>query len=127
MSSFYFDFFLKLIKHLSFLPTVSPKTTTRTLITRLAMSRYLKVDNKWTQKNDHNNQTTLNYSYRVMCQENYFGEYCGALCKPRDDKYGHFSCSPDGEKQCYPGWHGSYCEKGRHYSNINVKYINYKV
>jgi hypothetical protein len=99
---------------------VSPKTTTRSLITRLAMSRYLKVDNKWTQKSAHNNQTTLNYSYRVTCQENYFGEYCGALCKPRDDKYGHFSCSPDGEKLCYPGWHGNYCEKGRFNSIINT-------
>ena len=85
---------------------------TRTLITRLAMSRYLKVDNKWTEKSAHNNQTTLNYWYRVTCQEHYYGEYCGALCKPRDDKYGHFSCGPDGDKVCFAGWQGSYCEKG---------------
>jgi hypothetical protein len=72
----------------------STKTTTRSLITRLAMSRYLKVDSKWTQKSAHNNQSTLNYSYRVMCQENYFGEYCGALCKPRDDNMDTFPAVP---------------------------------
>ncbi|CAG2100574.1 unnamed protein product [Medioppia subpectinata] len=87
------------------------QTKTRTLITRLAMSRYLKVDNKWTQKSGQNNQTSMNYSYRVVCGDSYFGDYCDTFCKPRDDKYGHFQCGPAGEKQCFPGWHGNYCEK----------------
>jgi len=90
--------------------TSQPKT--RTLISRLAVSRYLKVDNKWTHKVYSTNYSTLTYSYRVTCKEHYFGEHCGDLCKPRDDKFGHFICGPNGEKICHPGWHGSYCEKG---------------
>ncbi|CAG2161670.1 unnamed protein product [Oppiella nova] len=87
------------------------ETRTRTLITRLAMSRYLKVDTKWTQKSAHNNHTSLNYQYRVVCEEGYFGDYCDTHCKPRDDSYGHYGCGLNGDKQCNPGWHGIYCDK----------------
>lgn len=84
---------------------------TRILITRIATQRWLKVKSEWTQKVQRDNHTTLTYSYRVLCQEGYFGEHCAALCKPRDDQFGHFTCDLHGEKICLPGWHGNYCEK----------------
>src|SRR5581483_1351734 len=86
---------------------LTPMPKTRSLITRLAVSRYLEVDNKWTHKVYNTNYSKLSYSYRVMCQDHYYGTHCGDLCKPRDDKFGHFSCGPEGQRICYPGWHGS--------------------
>ncbi|XP_047034069.1 protein serrate [Helicoverpa zea] len=51
------------------------------------------------------------YRVRVLCQPNYYNTTCTTFCRPRDDKFGHYSCSPDGDKRCLPGWQGDNCEK----------------
>ncbi|XP_053613363.1 protein serrate isoform X1 [Plodia interpunctella] len=53
----------------------------------------------------------LAYRVRVLCQENYYNTTCTTFCRPRDDKFGHYSCTGDGDKQCLPGWQGDNCEK----------------
>lgn len=52
----------------------------------------------------------ITFSYRVKCQQNYYGDSCTTLCIPRDDHLGHYSCDSDGSKVCNPGWSGSYCD-----------------
>lgn len=50
------------------------------------------------------------YRVRVTCQPNYYNSTCTTFCRPRDDKFGHYSCSASGDKRCLPGWHGDNCE-----------------
>ncbi|KAI5634562.1 EGF-like domain-containing protein [Phthorimaea operculella] len=54
---------------------------------------------------------SLAYRVRVTCQPNYYNATCTTFCRPRDDKFGHYSCSPQGDKRCLPGWQGDNCEK----------------
>ncbi|XP_046971483.1 protein serrate [Vanessa cardui] len=51
------------------------------------------------------------YRVRVTCQPNYYNTTCTTFCRPRDDKFGHYSCSATGDKRCLPGWQGDNCEK----------------
>lgn len=67
------------------------------------------MKNEWTNAVHRNEQATLTYAYRVTCQQNYFGEQCAILCRPRDDAYGHYKCSNSGDIVCLNGWHGNYC------------------
>lgn len=51
------------------------------------------------------------YRVRVLCQPNYYNTTCTTFCRPRDDKFGHYSCTSEGDKRCLPGWQGDNCEK----------------
>lgn len=53
----------------------------------------------------------LAYRVRVTCQPNYYNATCTTFCRPRDDKFGHYTCSAQGDKHCLPGWQGDNCEK----------------
>lgn len=53
----------------------------------------------------------LRLSYRVTCAAHYYGAGCEVLCRPRDDAFGHYTCSPAGEIVCKAGWTGDYCSK----------------
>ncbi|XP_076314255.1 uncharacterized protein LOC143226757 [Tachypleus tridentatus] len=81
----------------------------RTLITRLATQRSLEVSPDWTQDSHQTKHVTIRYSYRVLCDDTYYGETCTKLCRPRNDKFGHYNCSLTGEKVCLSGWTGEYC------------------
>ena len=81
------------------------------LIIQHSMRGWLQVKNEWTSGVHKTDQASLAYSYRVTCQANYFGDQCNILCRPRDDVYGHFTCSQQGEVLCLPGWQGKYCEE----------------
>lgn len=81
------------------------------LITRLTTQGWLAVGLNWTNATHQNGNITLHYAYRVHCDVNYYGNSCGGLCRPRDDKFGHYNCSPTGAKVCLPGWTGEYCTK----------------
>ncbi|XP_076317072.1 uncharacterized protein LOC143229109 [Tachypleus tridentatus] len=83
----------------------------RSLITRLATQRYLEVNPQWTEDAHRRNHTTMLYTYRVLCDDTYYGETCTKLCRPRNDKFGHYTCSSTGEKVCLSGWTGEYCSE----------------
>lgn len=60
----------------------------------------------------------LRLSYRVTCAAHYYGAGCEVLCRPRDDAFGHYTCSPAGEIVCKAGWTGDYCSKRKLYLPI---------
>ena len=85
----------------------------RDLITRVASQRSVNVSNTWSEftHRDPENLVTLEYNYRVICNENQYGPKCE--CTPADDdSYGHYSCLDNGEKQCLEGWTGEACKQG---------------
>lgn len=81
----------------------------RQLIIHHSIRGWLPVKEEWTNELHKTELATLAYSYRVTCQQNYFGDHCNLLCRPRDDIYGHYTCSQAGSVQCLPGWQGPYC------------------
>ena len=46
----------------------------------------------------------LEYDYRLVCGNSYYGRDCDIICKPRHDNFGHYTCGPNGEKICLEGW-----------------------
>ena len=53
----------------------------------------------------------MEYEYRMVCSEHYFGRDCDTLCRPRDDQFGHYECDDEGRKVCRPGWQKEHPEK----------------
>uniref|UniRef100_A0A4W4FU16 Delta-like protein n=1 Tax=Electrophorus electricus TaxID=8005 RepID=A0A4W4FU16_ELEEL len=80
-------------------------------ISSFAIQRELEVGAEWSQDVQTRQQTELRYSYRFICNENYYGDSCSKICTPRDDRFGHYTCNPDGQLSCLPGWKGEYCEE----------------
>jgi Golgi apparatus protein 1 len=56
----------------------------------------------------------LSYEYRVTCDAQYYGPGCGTLCRPRNDNFGHYTCSENGTRLCLDGWKGDYCTKRKY-------------
>ena len=54
----------------------------------------------------------ITFSYRVVCEQNYYGDSCSMYCLPRDDSNGHYTCDSSGTRVCLPGWKGSFCTEG---------------
>ncbi|CDQ66516.1 unnamed protein product [Oncorhynchus mykiss] len=81
------------------------------LISYFAIQRKLEVGDEWSQDVQSVRQTELRYSYRFICHANYYGDSCSKICAPRDDRFGHYTCNPDGQISCLPGWKGQYCEE----------------
>jgi hypothetical protein len=96
----------------------------KVLVMQMATQRWMNSWNAWKADSysDTDGLHSLNYSYPVKCDEHYYGDGCANLCRPRDDKFGHYTCSePNGDKVCLPGWSGEYCSKGK---QINYNYPN---
>lgn len=83
------------------------------LVSRLTRQRYLDVSDQWTEDMHQSKYSTLKFEYRVTCDSHYYGKGCENLCRPRDDNFGHYSCSPSGERVCLAGWAGDYCTKAQ--------------
>ncbi|KAJ8976967.1 hypothetical protein NQ317_018057 [Molorchus minor] len=81
------------------------------LVSRLMKQRLLDVGDKWTEDSHSSKYSTLRFEYRVTCDPHYYGKGCENLCRPRDDNFGHYSCSPSGDRVCLAGWTGDYCSK----------------
>ncbi|KAG7461325.1 hypothetical protein MATL_G00208900 [Megalops atlanticus] len=81
------------------------------LISFFAIQRKLEVGDEWSRDVQAGKQTELRYSYRFICNENYYGESCSKICAPRDDRFGHYTCNTDGQISCLPGWKGNYCDE----------------
>ncbi|KAE8587691.1 hypothetical protein XENTR_v10022069 [Xenopus tropicalis] len=79
-------------------------------ISQFTIQKPLNVGEEWSRDiQSGGSQIQLKFSYRVVCSENYYGESCSRLCKPRDDRFGHYLCEPDGRVSCLKGWKGEYC------------------
>ncbi|XP_035216112.1 delta-like protein D, partial [Stegodyphus dumicola] len=87
------------------------KGSNKVLVARFIAQRTLQTGLDWTQDKLSTNQSSLEVLYRVYCAENYYGPKCDALCRARDDKFGHYTCRDDGQKVCKAGWTGDYCDK----------------
>lgn len=83
------------------------------LISRLTRQRFLEIGGEWTQDNHTSSYSTLRFEYRVKCEEYYYGRGCENVCRPRDDSFGHFTCSTTGKRVCLSGWQGDYCTEPR--------------
>lgn len=81
----------------------------KVLITRLTTQKWLDVGPNWTEDEYRSAHSKMVYEYRVTCVAHYYGKGCENLCRPRDDNFGHYSCSPSGERVCLSGWKGDYC------------------
>lgn len=81
------------------------------LISSFAIQRQLGIGSEWSQEVQSGTQTELRYSYRFICNDNYYGDTCSKICAPRDDRFGHYTCKPDGQMACLPGWKGEYCQE----------------
>lgn len=97
--------------------------TGKVLVMQMSTQRWMDSSNAW--KSDSYKTAeglhALNYSYRVKCDEHYYGDGCANLCRPRDDKFGHYTCSqPSGDKVCLPGWSGEYCTKGKPFTQFEM-------
>ncbi|KAK3542560.1 hypothetical protein QTP86_030059 [Hemibagrus guttatus] len=77
-------------------------------ISSFPIQRQLDVGADWSQDVQSSQQTELKYSYRFICNENYYGDSCvlkNAL--PRDDRFGHYTCNPDGQLSCLQAGKGN--------------------
>ncbi|KAI5726630.1 hypothetical protein M8J76_005731 [Diaphorina citri] len=85
----------------------------KTLISRLTTQRWLDVGPSWTEDEHKSAHSSMLYEYRVTCDPHYYGNGCATLCRPRDDSFGHYTCSHTGDRKCLPGWSGDYCTKAK--------------
>lgn len=72
---------------------------------------WVDEEQRWGLPDGHPGGPHLRLSYRVTCAPHYYGIGCEVLCRPRDDAFGHYTCSAAGEIVCRPGWTGDYCSK----------------
>ncbi|XP_014481474.1 PREDICTED: neurogenic locus protein delta-like [Dinoponera quadriceps] len=91
----------------------STQSTEKVLISRLTTQKWLDVGQEWTVDEYRSAHARMEYEYRVRCVAHYYGKGCENLCRPRDDNFGHYSCSPTGERVCLTGWKGDYCNSPR--------------
>ncbi|CAG0912470.1 unnamed protein product [Notodromas monacha] len=82
------------------------------LISRSAIQKYLEPGGMWNTNRHDTNRSDLSYEFRFVCSKDYYGPKCDTLCKPRNDTFGHFTCSPEGKRICNHGWTGEYCTQG---------------
>ncbi|XP_057328313.1 neurogenic locus protein delta [Microplitis mediator] len=94
----------------------------KVLITRLTTQRWLDVGTEWTEDEHSSAHARMVYEYRATCSAHYYGKGCENLCRPRDDSFGHYSCSPIGERVCLSGWKGDYCNTPRCLPGCNEQY-----
>lgn len=58
---------------------------------------------------EHNN-VRLSMSFRVVCEENYYGKNCTTFCEAHDDDVnGHYTCNEDGSIHCLENHYGEHC------------------
>lgn len=87
------------------------------LISRFSNQRVLDVSPEWTEDNNNSSHSSMQYAFRVTCDPSYFGSGCASLCRKRDDQFGHYTCSPTGERICLAGWQGDYCTERKYLHN----------
>lgn len=87
------------------------------MISQLSVQRYLDVKSEWTpdQYQTADSSIQFEYDFRVTCDAHYYGKGCANVCRPRDDQFGHYTCSETGSIVCLSGWQGDYCTKRKYF------------
>lgn len=67
----------------------------------------------WHTLNHHGKTARITYRVRVQCDTHYYNATCTKFCRPRDDKFGHYTCDANGDKACIQGWKGTNCENSK--------------
>ncbi|KAK7588165.1 hypothetical protein V9T40_005410 [Parthenolecanium corni] len=80
------------------------------LIEKATYSGIILPSGEWHTLNHHGLIAKITYRIRVLCDKHYYNSTCMKFCRPRDDKFGHFTCDPQGNKECIAGWTGTNCE-----------------
>ncbi|XP_046687565.1 protein jagged-1b isoform X1 [Homalodisca vitripennis] len=65
---------------------------------------------EWHTLNHLGSTARITYRVRVQCDLNYYNSTCTKFCRPRNDKFGHYNCDRNGDKECITGWKGANCE-----------------
>ena len=55
------------------------------------------------------------------CAPNWYGPECNVYCEQRNDCGGHYSCTPEGQRVCNPGWNGPNCEHRYRGNDLNTR------
>ncbi|KAI5706104.1 hypothetical protein M8J75_004855 [Diaphorina citri] len=79
-------------------------------IEEASFSGILLPSAEWHTLNHKGKTARITYRVRVQCDLHYFNSTCTTFCRPRDDKFGHFTCDSNGDKVCIAGWKGTNCE-----------------
>lgn len=106
-TSVYYQFIYRFVFHFVYLSVHNADT----LIYRLSMQRVLDVSADWTEDQGDSTYSSIKFDFRVTCDDHYYGQGCENLCRPRDDQFGHYTCSSTGGIVCLSGWQGDYCTK----------------
>lgn len=83
------------------------------LIERDIFSSVILPRPDWQTVNHTGKTAFLKYQIRVLCDDNYYNTTCTKLCRPRNDKFGHYNCDVNGDKECLEGWIGNNCQTGK--------------
>ena len=71
----------------------------------LAVSAYFTPIETYNGTNTMNNRVILDMSFRVMCQQDYYGANCTRFCMAQNDSVnGYYTCDSDGTIQCREGF-----------------------
>ncbi|CAF0830256.1 unnamed protein product [Didymodactylos carnosus] len=84
----------------------------RELIFSKLMRSSLHVGSSWSESSSSDSfEHELEYHYRVECEQHFYGDQCSKHCRERDDDYGHYTCTKEGDRQCIQGWQGINCQR----------------
>lgn len=97
------------------------------LIEKATYSGIILPSGEWHTLNHHGLIAKITYRIRVLCDKHYYNSTCMKFCRPRDDKFGHFTCDPQGNKECIAGWTGTNCEIGELLQKINHIFCRYLI
>lgn len=93
------------------------------LIEEASYSGIILPSAEWHTLNHEGSIARITYRVRVQCDQHYFNATCTKFCRPRDDKFGHYKCDTNGDKECIAGWQGANCEIGLYFILFITLYI----
>ncbi|GAB6021754.1 Delta-like protein 4 [Chamberlinius hualienensis] len=81
-------------------------------ITRTVENKHLTIHDGWKKEKETSggeSSSVFEYVMQVQCQTAFYGDNCSEMCLDRNNEFGHYICTAEGEKECRPGWTGSLC------------------
>ncbi|KAF5274040.1 hypothetical protein FQR65_LT04438 [Abscondita terminalis] len=100
-----FTLILQAVDHNNFSVSI-----TNNVIEEAKYSGIIDPSVEWHTLNHRGPKARITYRVRVKCDNHYYNATCTKFCRPRDDKFGHYRCDANGDKECIEGWKGVNCE-----------------